>query len=174
MVKPNFLSEIKGHKPFLLNQERYLPSAFDESLSVIEKINRLVMFMHQYTNLTDDMLGKWNEVYNWVMNDGLDGSIGDRLKEWLDDGTFDRIINQELLNDIKGDILQVIEDFEKVKNDLNVDFNELKVKINNDFNVLKENLTNLIEENTKNKSQIIVSTEEPEYKDGVHWWEVIE
>lgn len=99
--------------------ERYLPTAFDDSLTSLEKINKVIMYLHEYSAITEEMLTKWNEVYEWVMNEGLDDVIGDRLKEWIDDGTFYRIINETIFNELNNKVDQTIESFNELKNEIN-------------------------------------------------------
>lgn len=77
--------------------ERYLPTAFDESLSLLEKVNKIIHYMNEIGEITNDMINRWNEVYTWVMGEGLEGAVTAKLEEWLADGTLSDIINEVLL-----------------------------------------------------------------------------
>ena len=105
--------------------ERYLPTAFDESMSILEKINKVIHHMNEIGRLTEEMMLKWNEVYEWVMGEGLTQSVEDKLKEWLEDGTIEEIINVTIfgkLND-RLDVLElsienVIVEFEVIREEM--------------------------------------------------------
>ena len=97
-MKPT-LTNFSQVAPVLVQQyERYLPTAFDESLSILEKINKVIEYMNRVGDLSANVVEKWNEVMEWVMNEGLSGAVMARLDQMVQDGTFDSIINQELLN----------------------------------------------------------------------------
>lgn len=108
-----------------LHRERYLPTAFDESLSIVEKVNRLINYLHQVDELTNEMLGKWNEVYSWVMNEGLDTSITDRLNEWLENGVFKDLINTEIFSELNNKIDETLIKFEELKSEFEGEFTTL-------------------------------------------------
>lgn len=129
MSKPNFVRPSQLPPIRVQRQERYLPSAFDDSLSYLEKLNKVIHYMNELGEITEQMMGNWNEVYRWVMNEGLDETIGGRLREWLDNGTFDRIINQNIFNELNGKIdriiIEVNEDFKKLSDKLNKEIADL-------------------------------------------------
>mgnify|MGYP000228725498 CR=1 FL=1 len=77
--------------------ERYLPTAFDESLSLLEKVNKIIHYMNEIGEITNDMINRWNEVYTWVMGEGLEDAVTAKLEQWLADGTLSDIINEVLL-----------------------------------------------------------------------------
>jgi len=80
----------------LQKYERYLPTAFDESMSILEKINKVILYLQEYDNVTEIMIEKWNEVYKWVSEEGIDNSVVERIKELISDGTIDKIISDSL------------------------------------------------------------------------------
>jgi parallel beta-helix repeat protein len=81
--------------------ERYLPTAFDESLSLLEKVNKVIRKLGEIGLITNDLIKQWNEVMEWVLGDGLNESVQERLDEMVADGTFDTIINLNIFNDLK-------------------------------------------------------------------------
>lgn len=131
--KPNYLKELNLKPVSVQRYQRYLPTAFDDSLTITEKLNNVIHYLHEYSNLTEEMLIKWNEVYDWIMNKGLDNAIGDRLNEWLKDGTFDRIINEEIFGELNNKIDNTI-------NEVNKLFSDLTEKIIKDVNNVIETL----------------------------------
>lgn len=76
--------------------ERRLPTAFDESLSLLEKMNKIIQYLHETGELVNSVVEQWNLVMEWVMNEGLKEAVNDKLTEWLDDGTLGDLINEIL------------------------------------------------------------------------------
>lgn len=78
--------------------ERYLPTAFDDSMTMLEKMDKIIQHLNKIGEITNGVVEQWNEVMEWVMNEGLTQAVIDRLNIMIDNGEFDTIINQELLN----------------------------------------------------------------------------
>lgn len=93
--------------------ERYLPGAFDESLTILEKVNKIIEHLNRIGKLSNDVVEQWNNVMEWVMNDGLSETVLQRLDEMTADGTLDQIINVNLMNKKveKGSLVLNIRDF---------------------------------------------------------------
>lgn len=68
----------------------YLPTAYDDSLTLIQKVNKVIRRMNQIGELTNDLVEKWNQVMEWIINEGLTDVVGDKLIEWVNfrNGTF--------------------------------------------------------------------------------------
>jgi len=101
-------------------RERYLPSAFDESLSIIERINKIIYYINEIYGLTGEVIAKWNEIMEWVLGNGLNEAVVDQLQKWVEDGTLKEIINEEIFAD------------------LNKEIQSLKVYVNESMNTLNE------------------------------------
>lgn len=89
--------------------ESYLPNAFDDEMTLLQKVNKIIQSLYDYAKITEEMLEKWNEVYDWVMGEGLEQSVNNQLQIWLDDGTFEEIINEKLLAEINENVKKAIE-----------------------------------------------------------------
>lgn len=88
-----------GVAPLIIQQyERYLPTAFDESMTILQKMNKIIMYLNQIGELTDQVVSQWNEVMEWVMSDGLSESVLRKLNEMIADGSLGELINEVLLN----------------------------------------------------------------------------
>ena len=97
--KPGRIKHTKVNRPSLQPYERYLPTAFDESLSMLEKINKVIYFLYDYAEITEEMMERWNEVYEWVVNEGLEEAVHNKLVEWKEDGTLEDILENLLLEE---------------------------------------------------------------------------
>jgi len=75
----------------------YLPTAMDESVTLLQKVNMLIEFCNQVGRLSNELLAKWNEVMEWILNEGLEEAVRFVLLEWLESGKLGTIINQTIL-----------------------------------------------------------------------------
>lgn len=88
----NRLGELMVHK-----YERYLPTAFDESMSLLEKVNKIIDYLNETGRITNDIVEQWNEVMEWVMNEKLGEDVSLKLEEMANNGVLEKIINADLL-----------------------------------------------------------------------------
>jgi hypothetical protein len=82
--------------------ERYLPTAFDENLTLLQKVNKIIQYMNNIGTVTQAMLDQWNQIMEWVMGEGLTDAVNAKLAEWLADGTIADLINADLQTIIDG------------------------------------------------------------------------
>src|SRR6185312_2083528 len=96
--------------------ERYLPTAFDESLSILEKVNKTIEYLNQTIDQTNVVTGYVDETTNkqnadikqvrndfeglkrWLESDGLQEQTSVILNEWFGTGKLADIINNEVFN----------------------------------------------------------------------------
>ena len=144
-------------KPDYQPYRSYLPTAFDETPTMLEKVNKLIEFLNKVVehtnNFTDfveellktygdfinenignmwesieDLRNDWEEVKEWLLNEGLKEEVANILNEWLSDGTLADIINEEVFN-MKADKTYVDEINEVVQENKNIlDSKEINVK----------------------------------------------
>lgn len=98
MTKPDLLKMGMMNPVTFHKYERYLPTAFDESLSILEKINKMICYMNEIGELTNDMLAKWNEVYEWILQEGLTEETRKAIQELINSGRLEQLINLSLVN----------------------------------------------------------------------------
>lgn len=79
--------------------ERYLPTAFDESMSILEKMNKIINWLNSVTDATNGLVDQWNTVMTWVMNDGLSTDVNTKLDAMVADGTFNTLIEGAVFTD---------------------------------------------------------------------------
>jgi len=92
MDKPNFTKSPQIPMMRIQGYERYLPSAFDESLSILQKINKVIYQLNNIGLITNDLIKKWNELMEWIVGNGLTEIVSDEIDKRIADGTFDELI----------------------------------------------------------------------------------
>jgi len=85
----NYLAQI-----FVQRYERYLPTAFDESMSLLQKVNKIIHHLHETDQLVNDVVEQWNAVMEWVMGEGLHDVAEEKIEELLESGYFNDLIHQ--------------------------------------------------------------------------------
>ena len=101
---------------------------------ICEKINLLINHFNLLEYNTNEAIKEFSDKVEYYLNNGMIEAVSDKLDEFSQDGTLDRIINEQIFNDINNSINQI-------KSDL-ADFR--KIYIDN-----KNNTDNIIAENTK-------------------------
>lgn len=115
---PN-LNTIRPLPPLdVAHYRRYLPSAYDSSLSIYEQLTHMFEYLNQMGRLTNELISQWNTITKWlyevvegqdkkiedlyeafeqfkedVVNMMMVENLKDILNEWIEDGRFDEIIN---------------------------------------------------------------------------------
>jgi hypothetical protein len=80
--------------------ERYLPTAFDESMSLLQKVNKIIDYCNQIGASTNDLVTQWNAVMAWVMSDGLTTDVNAKLDAMVADGTFSTLFESRVYPDL--------------------------------------------------------------------------
>ena len=93
MPKPTLSSFNMLASVFVQRYERYLPTAFDESMSLLEKVNKIIHHLHETDQLVNEVVEQWNEVMNWVMGEGLHEVAEEKIEELLESGYFNDLIH---------------------------------------------------------------------------------
>lgn len=104
---------------FLHNIPKYLPTAYNESMSLIQKINKVIRHLDEIGEISNGLVSQWNDVMFWIINDGLTQSVVKRLNDWLEDGTLETIINDEIFGDIKRQLAEQNKTIQSVIKSLN-------------------------------------------------------
>ena len=104
MEKP-VLTEIQQLMPiFVQTYERYLPTAFDDSMTMLEKTNKVIEHLNRIGELSNQTVAKWNEVMKWFLENGLEDAVNEDVNTKIEDGTFTTLINQTILGEINEDV----------------------------------------------------------------------
>ena len=138
--------------------ERYLPTAFDESLTMLEKINKLNEVINMIIKLANDLnmsyielIENWEKVREYMLGEGLKKEVVKVLELMYEDGRLAEIINETIFQELN----QKIEDY---KTDLSERMDQLYVNavefgVKNDGTPTSKEVQELIiycEENNKN------------------------
>src|SRR5690606_18299365 len=99
MNKPSISNFNTVTRIFTQKYERYLPTTFDESMTLLEKMNKVIIYLNQIGELTNQVVEQWNEVMDWLLNQNLKELVEAKLEEWLADGTLQDILEYVLLSD---------------------------------------------------------------------------
>lgn len=78
--------------------QKVLPAVYDDSLSYYELLGKVMEHLNQNGQLTNDMVELWNEVNNWIVNDGVKEGVSVKLDEYLVNGQLENVINVSLFN----------------------------------------------------------------------------
>lgn len=84
-----------GHRYF-----DYLPTSFDDSLSFTEQIAQLMEYLNKMHRLSDELVSQWEEIKEWIMNDGVTNSVEKVMQQWVKDGTISKLISDNVLTNI--------------------------------------------------------------------------
>ena len=129
MNKPNMRNFNKFARITLQRYERYLPTAFDESLTLLEKMNKLIEYLNAMGVQLNDVVEQWNEVMEWIINDGITDTVLERLDEMVEDGTFEQLINETIFNELETRITGVEDELEQL-NTLPAQVEDIENKLN--------------------------------------------
>jgi hypothetical protein len=76
--------------------ERYIPNAFDESMSLVQKVNKVIMYLDQIGELTNDVVDQWNKVVEWLLEDGLTDAVETAFENLANSGEFVELVQDAL------------------------------------------------------------------------------
>jgi hypothetical protein len=106
MTKP-ILTTFQSVAPmFIQKYERYLPTAFDESMTLLEKMNKIIVYLNQIGQLTNDVVEQWNKVMEWLSTDAISEDVERILNQWVQDGTLDSLINETIFEELNTKIAE--------------------------------------------------------------------
>jgi hypothetical protein len=92
MTKPT-ITTFSEFAPLLIQKyKRYLPTAFDESLSLLQKVNMIIKRCDDLGLLTNSLIEQWNELVVWVTGEGLDDAVEQKINELIANGQFEELI----------------------------------------------------------------------------------
>lgn len=146
MTKPIIRKFSQLAQLMIQKYERYLPTAFDESLTLLEKVNKIIEYLNQTGLLVNEVVEQWNEVVEWVIDEGLIDSMNNALDEMYQDGRLSQLINVQMI----GSLSDLDTEFsEHLVGAINEIYNNL-ITVNNNMNDSLENITNTLNNELEN------------------------
>lgn len=73
------------------------PTAYDESLSYYEEVCKIAAKLNEVIHSQNNLQTSFEQILSWVQSQLKDYTI-QQLKEWLNDGTLENLINEALFN----------------------------------------------------------------------------
>ena len=104
---------------------------------IVEKINLIIQHFNVLENNCNKSIEDFSEKVEYYLNNGMIDEVDKKLDQFTQDGTFDKLINEKLFNEINGKI-------EEVKNDL-ANFKQLY----NENNIATDNAIQMLSNEIK-------------------------
>lgn len=130
-------------------------TAQDLLSNMVATINLLVDDVNNNNLIVENLV-------SWVKGEGLKQSVREQLNIWIDDGTIDRIINQEVFGDLSSKVYKLESDFKTLSNKFDTVKTEIDTRLQETLNTvdlkireLNESISNTIIELNKRLDPII-------------------
>lgn len=123
--------------------ERYLPTAFDESLTILQKINKIIQQLNHIGQVSNDLVKQWNDLMDWIVGNGLTDIVSDEIDKRIADGRFDQLI-YSIVGDLRK--LETVDktDMVNAMNEVNKIATENDLEIGDISKLITEDVSNLV------------------------------
>ena len=91
----------------------YLPTAYDDSLSMQESLLQVLNFCNEIGLLNQNMSDNWNMLLGWIKINGIDDAVSAQLNTWVADGTMAKVLDKTVLNKINKEMEDLLADYPK-------------------------------------------------------------
>lgn len=124
---------------------------------ICEKINLLINHFNLLEYNTNESIKDFNDKVEYYLNNGMIEEVCQKLDEFSEDGTLDRIINEQIFADINNQINEIKKELNSFKdiynnNKFNTD-NAIKTNVNS-INENKKNIKNNADEISRIKTWV--------------------
>ena len=92
-------------------------------MKVLEKINLVILNFNNLETQTMNNMKKLEKQIDYYLDSGMKLEVSKKIDEMVKDGTFNTIINNELLYDIENQISDIKEEIEELKQKNNTNDN---------------------------------------------------
>lgn len=79
---------------------KYLPTAFSSELDIYEELVVIREFLNNVVISQNEIIEEWNKLLKWFYEKGLEETVIKVLRMWLEDGTFDKIM-EKVIDELK-------------------------------------------------------------------------
>ena len=106
---------------------------------ICEKINLLINHFNLLEHNTNESIKDFSEKVEYYLNNGMIEEVCKKLDEFSEDGTLDRIINEQIFDEINNQISDIKSDIISFKNLYNTNKNDTDNLIQLNSNAIAEN-----------------------------------
>ena len=92
-------------------------------MKVLEKLNLVILNFNNLETQTMNNMKKLEKQIDYYLDSGMKLEVSKKIDEMVKDGTFNSIINNELLYDIENQITDIKEEIEELKQNNNTNDN---------------------------------------------------
>lgn len=153
-VSAEELQKIIGElNTWCMNYRGFINQVFSEQVTMEEKVTKLFWCVKQIAETQEGVVTEWSELYDWVdnyfKNLNLQPEVDKKLEEMAQDGTLEKIINQEIFGELNTKIDKNVEDITALGNRVTTNENSIKSLGNrvttteNDINSVEAKVANL-------------------------------
>lgn len=75
-----------------------------------------------------ELCNNTSDILEWLKNEGLEKEVNELLTKWLEDGTLNEIINSNLIDIVKGELMEEIDTIKVEIEDIKKEIEALKSK----------------------------------------------
>lgn len=143
-MNQNLITEVEKFKTTLNEISVYnldVYTAIELYYMLAKKTNEVIKELSRFEGVLSDEIIKQNEKLIYLLGEGLHIEVIKKIKEMIEDGTFDTIINQNIFNDLQ--------------NQINSKLSEVKVTPNN----TTEEIQSILNSSGEGKSLKVIFTE---------------
>ena len=84
-------------------------------IKIVEKINLVILNFNNLESQTLKNMKNLEKQVNYYLDSGMKLEVSKKIDEMVEDGSFNSIINNELLYDLNNQIISITEDIEELK-----------------------------------------------------------
>lgn len=132
MTDPN-ITTFNQLAPIIIQEyQSYLPNAFDDSLSLLQKVNLIIQSLTTNNTTVNNVISQWNDqIVPYVNGDGFQTDVNNKLDTMASDGTLASLISANVLGDLnilkttdKSTIVNAINENVTRLNDISIDITD--------------------------------------------------
>ena len=89
-------------------------------MQIIEKINLVILNFNNLENQTLKNMKNLDKQVNYYLDSGMKLEVSKKINEMVEDGSFNSIVNNELLYDLSNQVNNNTDDIAAIKEKLNI------------------------------------------------------
>ena len=121
---------------------------------IAKKMNELIEMYHEFGVSISEEIIKQNECLQYLLNDGLNKEVVNKINQMVADGTMDTIINTNLFNELNSQIKEIDTQTQKIVNN-DIKFKENFLLKRNPYGTYENASSFSVVTNSDNKVQVL-------------------